>query len=132
MIAPFQIIENYMTLASAVGINVDPPVKFSYKQEEDGGVWMDFPFHEQLELIARFCSVYSHRRNQARLPEQRNVSIGDLSFMIVMRAVACGTGFQLDCNGFNNNGKGGRISIKVVFEEGWHHPFDDMGFPADA
>jgi hypothetical protein len=133
MIAPFQIIQNYMTLASAVGINVDLPVKFSYKQEKDGSVWVDFPFHEQLELIARFCSVYSHRRNQARPPEQRNVSIGDLSFMIVMTAVACGTGFKMDFNVYNNSdGKGGRILVKVIFEAGWHHPFDDMGFSVDA
>ncbi len=132
MLAPFQIIESYMTLASAVGINVDPPIKFSYKQEEDGSGWVDFPFHEQLELIARFCSVFSHRRTHTRQPEQRSVSIGDLSFMIVMRAVAVGTGFKMDFNVYNNSGNGGRILVKVIFEVGWQHPFIEMGFPVDA
>lgn len=126
MIAPVQIIETFMMFASSTGIEVELPVKFSYMWED--GPWVCFPFHEQLELIARLCSVYSQRKNQARPPEQRNVAIGDLSFMIIMRAVECGSGFKLECHGFNNNGSGGRMSIKAVFEEGWHHPFDDMDF----
>ena len=130
MIAPVQIIETFRTLAASTGVKVDLPVKFLYRQED--GSWVEFPFHEQLELIARLCSVYSHRTNQARLPEQRNVSIGDLSFMIIIRAIAHGVGFRLECNGFNNNGTGARMSIKAVFEEGWSHPFVDMDFSVDA
>jgi hypothetical protein len=52
--------------------------------------------------------------------------------MIVMRAVAVGTGFKMDFNVYNNNGNGGRILIKVIFEVGWEHPFEDMGFPVDS
>jgi hypothetical protein len=41
------------------------------------------------------------------------MSIGGLSFIIMMRAIAHGDGFRLECNLFNNNGTSGRIFVKA-------------------
>ncbi len=129
MIAPFQIVETFMSLAASVGVEIDLPVKFSFKQDDDS--WKEFPFHEQLELIARLCTIYGQRKNSGRPPEQRNMSIGEMSFMILMRACAHGTGFRLECYGVKNKG-GGRVDVKLSFEDGWVCPFVDMDFSLDA
>lgn len=125
MVAPFQVVETVMSLASTVGVNSVPPVLFQFKQTDDS--WLEFPLHEQLELIARLCTVYSQRKNEARPPEQRNVTVVGMSFVLLMRAVVHGKGHQFECYGVNNRG-GNRVDIKIVFQQGWSHPFEDMDF----
>ena len=125
MVSPFQIVETILNLAATVGVKTSSPVLFQFKQADES--WMEFPLHEQFELIARLCTVYSQRKNEARPPEQRNISVAGMSFMLVMRAVACGEGHRFECYGVNNRDKT-RVDIRPMFEQGWDHPFNDMDF----
>ena len=125
MLAPVQIVETFNSLAVSIGVDVNLPVHFSFKK--DDGSWDKFPFHEQLELIARLCAVYNQRKNENKPPEQRNVTIEEVSFMILMRPIAHGGGHRLECYGVKNKG-GSRVDINVVFAEGWDSPFVDMDF----
>ena len=129
MISPFPILDTFMKLAGSAGIDTTSPIVFSYRVA--GGAWVEFTFHEQLELIARLCNVYRDRANADRQPEQRNVSInGGGSALILMRAVAKGAGFRLECFGMQNDGSG-KVDIKTVFDPSWVHPFGGMEFPSD-
>ena len=125
MIAPVQIVETFNSLAASIGVDVDLPFHFSFKK--DDGSWGRFPFHEQLELIARLCAVYNQRKNDSKPPEQRNVNIEEISFMIVMRPIAYGSGHRLECYGVMNKG-GSKVDINVVFAEDWVSPFVGMDF----
>ena len=129
MISPFPILDTFMKLAGSAGIDTTSPIVFSYRIAD--GDWIQFTFHEQLELIARLCSVYRDRENAERQPEQRTVSIsGRGSASIQMRAVAKESGFLLECFGMRNDGSG-KVDIKVVFDPSWAHPFNGMEFPSD-
>jgi hypothetical protein len=125
MVSPFQIVETVMNLAAAVGVKISSPVVFHFKRADDS--WLEFPLHEQFELIARLCTVYSQRKNEARPPEQRNITVAGVSFMLVMRAVACAGVHRFECYGIDNRDKS-RVDIKPVFEQGWDHPFGGMDF----
>jgi hypothetical protein len=128
MIAPFPIVDHFIRLAVTVGVDVSPPVLFHFKGFD--GAWTEFSFHEQLELIVRLCEVYNRRKVPNNPPEQRNVSVGGMSFLITMRSVDAGEGggFRLECFGINSVG-GGKVDIKVTFHQGWTHPFTDMEMP---
>jgi hypothetical protein len=129
MLAPVPIIEAFMKLANAAGVETSLPMVFHYKMI-GSGVWTEFSFHEQLELIARLCSVYRERGCSERLPEQRSVSIpGEGSVVILMRSVMMGpNGFKLECFGMRNNGNG-KMEMGIAFDPAWTHPFDGMVFP---
>jgi hypothetical protein len=128
MISPFPILNTFMKLARSAGVDTTTPIVFFY---QDVGAWVEFPFHEQLELIARLCSVYRDRENAERHPGQQNVSMnGGGSASILMRAVAEGGGFRLECFGMQNDGSG-KVDIKTVFDPSWVHPFGGMEFPSD-
>ncbi len=130
MIAPFPIVDHFIRLAVTVGVDVSPPVLFHFKGV--GGSWTEFSFHEQLELIVRLCEVYNRRKIPNNPPEQRNVSMGGVSFLITMRSVCVdGGSFRLECFGINSVG-GGKVDIKVTFHQGWTHPFTDMEMPLMA
>ena len=129
MIASFPVVDAFLGLAESMAVDISPPMTFKFK--DSGDSWTEFSFHEQLELIARLCDVYNQRIDTARPPEQRNVSVNGMSFLISMRAVAQeeeGGKFSLECFGINNSGKGGKVDIKVSFGLGWVHPFVDMVF----
>jgi len=128
-LAPFPTIETIMKLAATIGVKTAPLVVFYLKQPV-GESWYEFPLHEQLELIARLCTVYSQRKDEARPQEQRNVTVSGTSFMILMRAVAHGHGYRFECYGIDNNGGAGaeRVRVRTVFAQGWDHLFADMDF----
>ena len=135
MIASFPVVDAFLGLAKSMAVDISPPMTFKFKDSSDS--WTEFSFHEQLELIARLCDVYNQRTDAARPPEQRNVSVNGMSFLISMRAVAQEEEheegkFRLECFGINNNnagkGGGGKVDIKVSFGPGWVHPFVDMVF----
>ncbi len=129
MISPFPIIDAFMKLAGSAGVDITSPVVFMYKNAD--GSWAQFSFHEQLELIARLCSVYRDRKNAQRPPEQRSVNVPGGSFMIAMHSTARGEGFNLECFGMQHDGSG-RVEIKTVFDPKWVHPFVGMEFPSGA
>jgi hypothetical protein len=126
MVAPFQMVQTVMDLAVTIGVKTAPPVVF-YLKRPVGESWFEFPLHEQLELIARLCAVYSGRKEETRPPEQRNVTVSGMSFMILMRAVAHEQGYRFECYGVDNQG-GARVSIKTIFAQGYDHLFADMDF----
>jgi hypothetical protein len=127
MIAPFPIVDHFIRLAVTMGVDVSPPVLFHFKDSSDS--WTEFSFHEQLELSVRLCEVYNRRKSPNSPPEQRNVSVGGMSFMITMRSVSVdGGACRLECFGLNSVG-GGKVDIKVTFHQGWTHPFTDMEMP---
>jgi hypothetical protein len=129
MISPFPILDAFMKLARSAGVDTTSPIVFFY--QDVGGAWVEFSFHEQLELIARLCSVYRDRENAKRHPEQWTVSLNvGGSASVLMRAVAKGGGFRLECFGMKNDGPG-RVDIKTVFDPSWVHPFGGMEFPSD-
>lgn len=128
MIAPFPIVDHFIRLAVTMGVDVSPPVLFHFKDSSDS--WIEFSFHEQLELSVRLCEVYNRRKSPNAPSEQRNVSVGGMSFMITMRSVSVdGGGCRLECFGLNSVG-GGKVNIKVTFHQGWTHPFTDMEMPS--
>jgi hypothetical protein len=128
MIAPFPIVDHFIRLAVTMGVDVSPPVLFHFKDSSDS--WIEFSFHEQLELSVRLCEVYNRRKSPSAPPEQRNVSVGGMSFMITMRSVSVdGGGCRLECFGLNSV-CGGKVNIKVTFHQGWTHPFTDMEMPS--
>jgi hypothetical protein len=131
MISPVPILDAFLKVASSAGIDTTLPVVFHYKTVDD--TWVEFSFHEQLELIARLCSIYRDRHNAERLPEQRSVSIqGEGAVVILMRSVAMGmNGFKLECFGMRNDGSG-RMEINVVIDSDWSHPFEGMVFPVGS
>lgn len=126
MIASFPIVDSILKLAGYLKLDVSLPISFLYKAADDS--WAEFSFHEQLELIARLCDVYHQRANSTKPPEQRNVSVGGMSFLISMHAITKGKKSRLECFGIQNNGNG-KVEIKVNFRAGWDHPFVDMEFP---
>jgi hypothetical protein len=119
-------VETIRKLAATIGVKTEPLVVFYLKQPV-GESWYEFPLHEQLELIARLCAVYSHRKEESRIPEQRNVTISGISFTVLMRAVAHEQSYRFECYGVDNNG-GARASIKTMFAQGYNHLFADMDF----
>lgn len=127
MISPFPIIDIFMKLAGSAGVDITSPVVFMYKNAD--GSWAQFSFHEQLELIARLCSVYRDRQNAQRPPDQRSVNVPGGSFMIAMHSVAHGDKFNLECVGMQHDGSG-TVEIKTVFDPKWVHPFVGMEFPS--
>ena len=127
--SPSPIVDTVMKLAGAAGVDKTSPIVFKYKGVD--GVWAEFPFDEQLELIARLCSVYKDHKNPMRPPEQLISTIPSGSIMILMRSVVCWAGFRLECFGVQNDGQG-RVEIKLVFDPEWTHPFVDMDFVSDA
>lgn len=130
MIASFPVVDAFLKLVGSLAVDISLPVVFSFKDSNDN--WNEFSFHEQLELIARLCDVYNQRTNSTKPPEQRNVSVGGISFLISMHSVSSGKhSYRLDCFGINNDG-GGKVCIKVSFSAGWVHPFVGMDFPVDA
>jgi len=129
LLPPFRIVNAVMKLAGAAGVDTTSPIAFVHKGVD--GSWAEFSFHEQLELIARLCSVYKDRKDPTRLPEQRHVTIPGGPILILMRSVVCGAGFRLECFGMRNDGKG-KVEIKLVFDPQWTHPFVDMDFASDA
>ncbi len=131
MIASFPIVDSFLKVAESLMVDVSPPIVFVFKKDSLVDSWVEFSFHEQLELIARLCDVYNQRKNAATQPEQRNVSVGGMSFLISMHAVAHGKRYRLQCFGINNNG-GGKVDIRVSFSPGWVHPFTDMDFSVDG
>ena len=126
MVAPFQMVQTVMDLAATIGVKTAPPVVF-YLKLPVGESWFEFPLHEQLELIARLCAVYSGRKEETRPPEQRNVTVSGMSFTVLMRAVAHEQSYRFECYGVDNNG-GARASIKTMFAQGYNHLFADMDF----
>ena len=129
-LAPFPMVDTVMKLAATIGVKTAPLVLFYLKQPVGDLSWFEFPLHEQLELIARLCTVYSKRKDETRPQEQRNVTVSGTSFMILMRAVAHGLGYRFECYGVDNNGGAGaaRVRVKTVFAQGWDHLFADMDF----
>jgi hypothetical protein len=126
MIASFPVLDAFLNMASSMQVDITLPVVFLFKDSTDS--WIEFSFHEQLELIARLCDVYSQRSNGTRPPEQRNVSVNGMSFLISMQAAAVhGSTSRFECFGVNNNG-GGKVDIKVSFNPEWVHPFVGMDF----
>ena len=73
MIAPFPIVDHFIRLAVTMGVDVSPPVLFHFKDSSDS--WIEFSFHEQLELSVRLCEVYNRRKSPNAPSEQRNVSV---------------------------------------------------------
>jgi hypothetical protein len=128
MISPFLILDGFIKLAGSAGIDTSSPITFLYKKDD---AWIEFSFHEQLELIARLCSVYRDRQIGDRLPEQRGVSIpGCGAVLILLRAIALGGDrFRLECCCIHNDGSGGRVEIKTVMDPDWENPFSGMEFP---
>jgi hypothetical protein len=129
-ISPFPVIDSLMKLAASAGIDTTSPVVFRYKGL--GGAWIEFAFNEQLELIARLCSVYRDREKANLQPEARSFSIPEIgSVVILMKAVAeGGHGFRLNCVGMSIDGS--KVEITTVFDPSWVHPFEGMEFPSDA
>jgi hypothetical protein len=124
MISPFPIVDTVMKLACSAGVDVSSPLVFMYKE----GSWIEFSFHDQLELVARLCSVYRDRKDKMKPPEQWSASIpGGGSVLILMRAAVQGDKFRLGCFGVRNDRQ---VEIKVVFDPDWGHPFCDMDFPS--
>ena len=127
LLSPFSIVNAVMKVAGAAGVNTTSPIAFVHKGVD--GSWAEFSFHEQLELIARLCSVYKDRKDPTRPPEQLHVTIPGGPILILMRLVVCGAGFRLQCFGMRDKGK---VEIKLVFDPQWTHPFVDMDFVSDA
>ena len=126
-ISPFPIVDTVMKLARAAAVDVSSPIVFMYKA---GLSWIEFSFHEQLELIARLCGVYRDRKDASKPPEQRNVSMIDgKSVLVVMRAVAHGEKIRLVCLGVENDSQK-QVEIKVDFDSAWDDPFPGMDFPS--
>ncbi len=58
-------------IAKHAGINIDPPIVFSYMSD---GVWNDFSFHDQLNIVAKICAVQTMQIEECveQLIVQRN------------------------------------------------------------
>ena len=126
-ISPFPIVDSFSKLALLSGVDVSIPMSFWFKGIE--GVFVEFSFHEQLELISRLCGAYSQRNDFSKPPEQRCVSVAGMSFVVSIRFIAQeGSKHLLECFGICNNGKG-KIDIIVRFDADWVHPFSDVIFP---
>jgi hypothetical protein len=125
ILSPIPIVNALMKLAGAAGVNTRLPIVFMHKGMD--GAWAEFSFHEQLELIARLCSVYKDRKDPTKPPAQLSIPAG----LILMRSVVYGAGVRLECFGMQNDGKG-KVEIKLVFDPEWAHPFIDMDFASGA
>jgi hypothetical protein len=47
-------------IAKHAGINIDPPLIFSYMSDNE---WTEFPFHDQLNIIAKMCTLQTMQIN---------------------------------------------------------------------
>jgi len=64
-LAPFPVISQIQSLATALGLRLEPPMVFEIRpvvSNNDEGDWTPLSMRTQIQLSARLCSLYANRK----------------------------------------------------------------------